>query len=426
MADLQNRLPKTYPKLAPQLAIDSAQGISPAQLDALKDLLATTSKSLLGSEMIYELATTASTFVTENNTVVRFGKLTSLKEDRAKREEELEQVAATQARLAQLEAEKLQEIENKRLQSEMERDERRKQILREERLKAEREANPIHEASSENASGLVIVERFDKPLRLPGNLQADLLVQGAAMGSATVGELYHAEAVASARHGIRLPATLQIIDLHIPYFSTVPGQRRLERLEDEIAETVELRHANVLATYGCCRRNVVDLVSQGWRICIVTEPLPRSTIADLLEDCGELPLGRALPYLRGIAAGIKYIHSQQVGHRRICAKNVYVGRTEHGEVVVKLGCTSWLQSLLDINRSNAFLEVEPASVRTEWRWPGLVHNPLAIDDKQDIWDFGVLALQLLQGSDVVQRYRSPVDASASSALCSPAVRCGIC
>jgi len=86
-AVLHFKLPKTYPKLAPQLIIDTSQGISPVQLDALKDLLATTTKSLLGSEMIYELATTASTFITENNTVVRFGKLTSLKEDRARREE---------------------------------------------------------------------------------------------------------------------------------------------------------------------------------------------------------------------------------------------------------------------------------------------------------------------------------------------------
>ena len=264
--------------------------------------------------MIYELATTASTFITENNTVVRFGKLTSLKEDRAKREEELEQAAAIEARLAQVEHQKVQEAENKRMQSEMERDERRKQMLREERLKAERDASVTPEAS-ESVNGLAIVERFEKPLRLPGNLQADLVVQGAAIGPATVGQLYHAEAVASARHGIRLPATLHIIDLYTSYFSTISGQRRLERLEEEIAETVELRHANVLATYGCRRRKVADLVSKGWRICIVTEPLPRGTLADLLEDCGELPLHRALPYLRGVAAALQYTHSQEIDHR---------------------------------------------------------------------------------------------------------------
>ena len=264
--------------------------------------------------MIYELATTASTFITENNTVVRFGKLTSLKEDRARREEELEHVAATQARLAQLEQEKLQQAENKRLESEMERDERRKQILREERLKAERDASVAPEVS-EVVNGLAIVERFEKPLRLPGNLQADLVVQGAAIGPATVGQLYHAEAVASARHGVRLPVTLHIIDLYTPYFSTVSGQRRLDRLEEEIVETIELRHANVLATYGCRRRKVADLVSKGWRICIVTEPLPRGTLADLLEDCGELPLHRALPYLKAVASALQHIHSQEVGHR---------------------------------------------------------------------------------------------------------------
>lgn len=408
------RLPKTYPKLAPQLIIDSASGLSTAQLETLKDLLVSTSKSLLGSEMIYELATTASTFITENNTVVRFGKLTSLKEDRARREEELEQAALEQARLAQMRAQRQQEAENKHLQAETERDERRKQMLREERLKAEREAAGPSIESIEPLSGLAIVERFEKPLRLPGNLQAQLVVQGSIIGSAAIGQVYSAEVIASARHSLRVPAALHLIDLNTAYFASVPGQRRLDRLEEEIGENVELNHQHVLATYGCRRRKIVDLVSQGWRLAIVTEPLPRSSLSDLLEDCGELPLNRALPYLKGVAAAIKYLHSQDIGHRNVCLKNVYIGRSEAGDAIVKLGYASWLQSLLDIHRSNAFLEKEPPALPVDWRWPGLVHNPLAIDDKQDIWDFGVLVLQLLHGSDVFTRYPSPAHLVSSS------------
>lgn len=397
------RLPKTYPKIAPQMVIDKQQGLSAAQIEALQACLRDATKLLMGTEMVYELVTTASAFITENNTVVRFSRLTSLDADRARRAEEAEQVAANQALLS-MQAQ--QEQDRLRLQDEIEADNRRREQLREQRMRADREASvaPVLDDGT-----LAVTEQFEKPLQLPGNIQATTVIRGMLIGQceglslapfrrcdadmwtlAMLGTLYHAEAVASTRHGVRLPATLHIIDIHAPYFLTSIGQKKLERVDEELQTAVELRHHNILTTYGFRRRKISDTVSQGWRYSIVTEPLPRNTLHQLIMDVGELRLPRALPYFLDIAAGIQHLHSCRLVHRSECrrnfacdtrcvrlslialfcsalnCKNVYVGRSETGELLVKLTCGSWLRQLMDINRSNSFAEVDEPRVPEHW------------------------------------------------------------
>ena len=175
---LYTRLPKSYPKLAPQIILEKVHGVSGPQLSALHELLRATAKSLLGSEMIYELATAASTYLTENNTAVRFGKSSSLKEDRAKREEEAEQIAATQALLNERVELDEKAKQDSALLAEIEANERRREELREERLRMERDALTGEAADVHH---LAVIERFERALRLPGNLHATIVVKGAVM-----------------------------------------------------------------------------------------------------------------------------------------------------------------------------------------------------------------------------------------------------
>lgn len=314
--------------------------------------------------MVYELATTASSFLTENNTALRFGKYSSLNEDRAKRAVEAENEAATRAAIEEEEAARRQAKEDARLQAELDAENAKRAKLRQARMVEEQEANGA--GVQLEGPELAVVEHFATPLLLPGNLQAEVLVKGSQIRQSILGPLYHAEAVVSSRHGVRLPATLLDIDIYGQYFLSTPGQKKLDQLEEDIQDLLPLRHANLLVMYGYQRKPVKDMVSQGWKISLVTEPLLRSTLQELLEDVGELKLQRALPYLREIAAGIEYLHSAQIVHRSIELNNVHIGRSETGEVLVKLSAASWLRCLLDINRSNRFLAVDPPLIAEEW------------------------------------------------------------
>lgn len=327
-------------------------------------MLKDTAKSLIGTEMVYELATAASSFLTENNGAVRFGKYTSLNEDRAKRAVEAEHEAAAQAALAEQDAQRRKAQEDARLQAQLEVENAKRAKLRQERIEEEKEASLP--ASQTDGIELAVVEQFEKPLLLPGNLQAEVLVKGSEIRQSIMGPLYHAEAIVSSRHGVRLPATLLNIEIYGQYFLSSPGQKKLDQLEEDIQDLLQLRHVNLLVIYGYQRKLVKDMVSQGWRISLVTEPLLRSTLQELLEDVGELKLQRALPYLKEIAAGIEYLHTAQIVHRAIDLHNVHIGRSETGDVLVKLSAASWLRCLLDINRSNRFLAAESPSVPEEW------------------------------------------------------------
>lgn len=40
--------------------------------------------------------------------------------------------------------------------------------------------------------------------------------------------------------------------------------------------------------------------------------------------------------------------------------------------------------------------------------PNLIHNPLSVDKTQDLWDFGVLMVQVIYGADALFRYPTPM------------------
>jgi translation initiation factor 2-alpha kinase 4 len=98
----------------------------------------------------------------------------------------------------------------------------------------------------------------------------------------------------------------------------------------------------------------------------------------------------------------------------VSPKRVHVGRSESGDVLVKVSCPSWYQSLLDINRSNKFLENDPPSLPDEWLPPLLQVNPLAVDKSLDIWDAGILFAQTLYGLEVASLYPTPAHLLADS------------
>ena len=64
-------------------------------------------------------------------------------------------------------------------------------------------------------------------------------------------------------------------------------------------------------------------------------------------------------------------HSQrclisQNAYSALSPKHVHVGRSESGELLVKLSAASWYQGLLDINRSNRYLDSEPEGLPDGW------------------------------------------------------------
>lgn len=124
-----------------------------------------------------ELAYIARDFIEENNSIVRFGQLTSLDQVRARRDIQAEQQAAEEAKLLRAKEEKERQEKEERLRAAAE---KRKEELRLERMKIMQKAS--HEASEGIHSETTAAERFPKELRLPGRLSASTVIRGSILG----------------------------------------------------------------------------------------------------------------------------------------------------------------------------------------------------------------------------------------------------
>lgn len=63
----KRRFTKTYPRTLPELKIENPRGLSTAQVQELTKLIPTQAKTLVGQEMMYELASFVQEFITLNN-----------------------------------------------------------------------------------------------------------------------------------------------------------------------------------------------------------------------------------------------------------------------------------------------------------------------------------------------------------------------
>jgi len=105
-----------------------------------------------------------------------------------------------------------------------------------------------------------------------------------------------------------------------PYWTADPGFAA--RFQREARTAARLRHPGIVTIHEADE-------AEG-QLYIAMEYLPGRTLQALLEEEGALPLERALPILKQVAAALDYAHGQGVVHRDVKPANVIVEETESG------------------------------------------------------------------------------------------------
>ena len=170
---------------------------------------------------------------------------------------------------------------------------------------------------------------------------------------------------------------------------------------------------------------------------IVMEYLQGSSLAELLEAEGPLPVERLVGYLLQACEGLAAAHAIGVVHRDVKPENLFVTRRAGAEVV----------RLLDFGIAQV-LPIEPAPDGAAASAPAIVlGSPLymapeqlrpgsPIDARVDIWALGVVAYELLTGnmpfggaslpeicSSILDAEPSPLGAAYPAALAAIVRRC---
>lgn len=112
-------------------------------------------------------------------------------------------------------------------------------------------------------------------------------------------------------------------------------------------------------------------------------------------------------YLVKILSALNVLHAEGMFHRGLCAKCIHVVQTPGAtKPSVKLSRSSYYTRLVDLHKSNAFSvsAEEELRIPQSWIMREVSQNPLQYTRVRDLWNVGMVLLQMLFGLDVLDRY----------------------
>ncbi|ORY86753.1 kinase-like domain-containing protein [Leucosporidium creatinivorum] len=411
------KLPALYPKKPPTMTFEEPKGLSQAHLNALRTSLQQSATSLLGAEMIYELCTNAAQFITDRHQDMERGKQTSLEDQRRKRGQEEEK--ATREANARAEALKarLEAAEAARLSQLISEDVRRKEELRAERVKQERERE-----KEGRVEFLQVDSNGDRKLSMSLKVADEEKEATVKLGLMAGGDWIGRQLPAEIAFGVHaaLAGSAYVADILAPYFLTSHGKRKVGKIESDLDRVRAIRHPHILSLYGSRLTRYTSSFfpgnphahpairsTEGWSLIVLSEVNPGQSLEDLLGTIGELRPERAITYFTQLVSAVECLHAANIIHKSIKPRAVSLGKTGVG---VKLGEVAWFQRLVDLNKAEQW--VVPSldhDLPDSWICPEVVEEPFLYDRNRDMWDLGVVFAQMVFGLDVFRRYASPAD-----------------
>jgi serine/threonine-protein kinase len=185
-----------------------------------------------------------------------------------------------------------------------------------------------------------------------------------------------------------------------PMIGKLAAVKVLARKYSGDPEIVSRFAAEARAANQIRHRNIIDIFAFGQledgRSYYVMELLDGEPLDKLLAEAGGIPLGEALPILRGVARALDAAHAKGIAHRDLKPENVFVTRDGEGDVHPKLldfGIAKLLGEQGAMHRTRT-----GAPIGTPYYMSPEQCRGQNIDHRTDIYSFGCVAYQLLTGN----------------------------
>lgn len=416
--------PPTYPKSLPRLSLDFGPDISQNSKKGAQDILKTKPKSLLGSEMIYEIVSSLQDVI--DNTGVKKTDVPTLDEERAAREEaaRLSYQKAEQERIQQ--ELKAQEEEEKSLQELV------KQRITRHETRETKSNNPFNSVKIEgNFRGVLTFDRASCPIKLPneGTLSTINAVHkrvryraGPVCETFTVQPLQENDRYTAASptnigaedyledSPFLLLKECRILPLDRDESTT---KRTIQNLESKLDFHTGLKpHQSVLKPLNFkiqrATSNELSDVSGGWNVRILLEFAGRHSLRDALDITDRLDIKQIRAWSIRLIEGLQHYHRHGVAHGSLHLSNILLvqGETERGgrkTTMVKLS-DGGFQRDLHLLKSGTSSQIYPIA----WTAPEAVNDrsQAEVIPATDIWNFGLCFLQMSFGLSVFIEYQS--------------------
>jgi translation initiation factor 2-alpha kinase 4 len=403
----------TYPKSLPTLSLEDGKNLRKKTWEKLQSLLKTRPKELVGEVMIYEIAS-AIVDILEDEVALREddGVFENLGAERAVQEA----AAAETAKQHEEELQKKQEdekAEEERTLQQMVGEEMRRKDLAAKRKSRASGSTPSSYFPTETTANYV---SFDRAVKIE---QGDTLVDCSAVEGLLpfrTGPVTDALLVKPV--GSSSTVTLVLKRTRAGGGNSASGhqlKKAITEIEEEIEDIKRLRHSAIASVLDFKIEHLTDF---GYEISVLMEHANKGSLGEKLDDDGELAPAKVRSWTIELLEALDYLHRNGIVHKRIHAHNVLLKKSSTGGMSVILADAGYQDSLHCVRDLGRGDQHHTTSRSAFWVAAELANDP-RYTRKTDVWDLGVIFLQMLFGLDVPQKYSSPKDLSESVGCSEP-------
>ncbi|KAI1776169.1 serine/threonine-protein kinase gcn2 [Hypoxylon cercidicola] len=430
-ATLSVVLTATYPKSAPLLSLKDEGNLRESTIFKLQKFIETKPKALIVPEqpepIIHELAQGLQDILEDAAQAKAQGlELPSLEEERAAHEAELARQAREQQEEEERKKQDAMKEEDRVMQDMIQKEvDRQRTKVKESRMRNRNLATPNNHSQDSRTLGTGNVE-FDQECKVTdsaGNVFLFDIVTGRnEFRKGQVATTYCVwPDIPGGRNGPSL--ALKEFELRTTSRESVHFKKQLQTLEGQLESIKKISHRNVveLLNFRIDRdQGENDLVSMTWTARLLTPLADKGPLGELLDLAGQLDVGKVRSWTADLLNALGYLHSHGVTHQDIHPSNVLLFRESTGDVIPKLSDVAYQREMHSLCRRSQKHSWTNSARSTYWLPPEIAGSPRPqYTQKTDIWDLGVVFLQMIFGLDVFQKYQSPAALMDSLSLSRP-------
>jgi eukaryotic translation initiation factor 2-alpha kinase 4 len=185
---------------------------------------------------------------------------------------------------------------------------------------------------------------------------------------------------------------------------------QLRALENELEEAKKCKHQSILELYDFKVQKAAKETSSSenlWTVSVLTEYGNKGSLEEVLDIAGDLGVEKVRAWTIELLDALRYLHDRGIVHKDLQASNILLVRSTTGNITAKLADAGFQRVLHDLNRVTA-VDTLAVAKSIYWLPPETANaaNPV-YTQKTDVWDLGVIFLQMIFGLGVLQKYASP-------------------
>ncbi|RAL67479.1 hypothetical protein DID88_008234 [Monilinia fructigena] len=402
----------TYPKSAPLLTLKNTDGLRDSTKFKLQKIIETLPKELIKEEqaMIMEIVTACQEVLEQAAEAKAAGReLPTLQEERAAHEAAAAQMMENQ-RLEEEKKKMLESQEEERMLGSLVQDELKRQRAKAKETKRKNQPPPSIAASNSVIEKMVqdheVLDRQVSVLDVEGNPIYFQAVTGKSfMRQGPVSRGYTVRPAISSQAPL-LVLKQTILDTNLSDRS-IKGQ--LQAMEGELEKLRSIRHDSIL--------NLLDFKVEkegndsSWIVSTLSEYAEKGSLEEFLDIVENMNVNKVRSWTIELLDALRFLHEENgIIHEDIHSGNILLFRESDGIIRPKLADAGYQRKLHILSNKITKRKTNSSAMAKSVYWfPPEIANS---DDgprtaKTDIWEFGIVFLQMAFGLNVARKYSSP-------------------